>query len=237
VGSLSVVSVPSHAKVFVDRVFKGITPCTVDSLPAGKHLVVIRKPGHASWGEAVVVEEGGEQQLRSMLKGIEDVQKTLELAQAAAGEIDEDEPLQADLQERARGAGLDRLVLGRLLQRGEGLAYALGLYDLSTGKLVHAHEGILQEGNQDFAQSVDGLFSYVMTGRGDLLKASHSVSLRDDDIRLKDEERFDDSGSAPVYKTWWFWTAIGVGAGALTVALILLVPSSEEPQSQILLEF
>ncbi|MEC9072801.1 MAG: PEGA domain-containing protein, partial [Myxococcota bacterium] len=45
-GAISLTTSPAHAEVWLNGRYKGITPKTVAGLPAGKHILVIRKPGY-----------------------------------------------------------------------------------------------------------------------------------------------------------------------------------------------
>lgn len=60
VGSLAVSSNPSYAEVFVDGVFRGITPLTLDGLGVGEHWVRIVKEGYHSTGEVQKVLAQGD---------------------------------------------------------------------------------------------------------------------------------------------------------------------------------
>jgi hypothetical protein len=55
VGSLSVSSSPSGATVYVDGVYRGVTPTTVGNLQAGTHPVELAKAGYKGWqGQATI---------------------------------------------------------------------------------------------------------------------------------------------------------------------------------------
>lgn len=48
-GSMTIMSVPPGAETFVDNAFRGITPLTIDDVPAGKHTVKLALSGYESW--------------------------------------------------------------------------------------------------------------------------------------------------------------------------------------------
>jgi hypothetical protein len=235
-GSLSVFTTPSHGKVYVDGVFRGVSPCTVERLPAGKHLVVVRKVGYLIWGGAAQVEAGEEQKTRVRLVELPDTGNLLEDLNAVAAELDEDDELPDELQKRATGCNLNRFVLGRLQQRGQGVYYLVCLYELPSGEVIRSHEGVVNQEVKGFANAVDAIFSFLLTGREEVLQSAKTIAVSDT-LRLKDEELFQED-ETPIYQRWYFWTACGVGAASVAVVLALLLSGSEEqPKSQILLEF
>jgi hypothetical protein len=236
-GSLSVASIPSHGRVYVDGAFRGVTPCTVDRLPVGTHLVVVRKTGYETWGGAAEVREeraGGQTRVRlRSLPGSRDWIRTVE---KAAEDADGVKKLDAGLQRLAQEARLDRLLLGRLTKRGKGVAYFFSLFDVPSSRPVQWHQGVLHQNADDFAQAVAGVVTYLITGESGVLQSYPSMAVDYPPLRLQDEDQFEEV-TTPIYKKWYFWTAIGVGVGAGVLLLALLLPESEEPKSQILLEF
>jgi hypothetical protein len=236
-GSLSVFTTPSHGKVYVDGVFRGVSPCTVERLPPGRHLVVVRKVGYQIWGGGATVEPGEEQKTRVRLVEQPTTERNLESIDALAAELDDDDALGGELLQRAAGYGLDRFVLGRLQQRGQGVYYLVCLYELPSGEVVRSHEGVVNQEDRGFATSVDAIFTYLLTGREEVLKSAKTIAVGGGTLRLKDEELFEED-ETPVYKRWYFWTACGVGAASVATLLALLLSGGEQqPKSQILLEF
>ena len=235
-GALSVFTTPSHGKVYIDGVFRGVSPCTVERLPPGKHLVVVRKAGYLIWGGTAQVEAGEEQKTRVRLIELPGTEQLLENLDAIAAELDEDDQLPDELRKRAVESKLDRFVLGRLQQRGQGVYYLVCLYELPSGEVIRSHEGVVNQEERGFATAVDAVFSFLLTGREELLKSAGTIAVGGT-LRLKDEELFQEDDT-PVYKRWYFWTACGVGAASVATLLVLLLSGGDEqPKSQILLEF
>jgi len=235
-GSLSVFTTPSHGKVYVDGVFRGVSPYTVEKLPAGRHLVVVRKAGYLIWGGTARVEAGEEQKTRVRLVELHDTEQVLENLNAVSAELDEDDDLPDELRKRAASRKLGRFVLGRLQQRGQGVYYLVCFYDLPSGEVIRSHEGVVNQEERGFANTVDAIFSFLLTGREEVLKSAGTIAVGGT-LRLKDEELFQED-ETPIYQRWYFWTACGVGAASVAVLLTLLLSGGEEqPKSQILLEF
>ena len=55
-GTLAITTVPQNASVFVDNVFKGITPLTLTDTPAGYHNLRITLPGYEDYVTSATVE-------------------------------------------------------------------------------------------------------------------------------------------------------------------------------------
>ena len=54
-GTMNIDSVPSPARVFLDARDRGATPVELVNIPAGIHVVTVRRPGYASWSRPVDV--------------------------------------------------------------------------------------------------------------------------------------------------------------------------------------
>jgi len=57
-GSIAVASSPSGAEVYIDNAYKGITPLTIDGIPAGSHAVMVALEGYGDWATTVQVGAG-----------------------------------------------------------------------------------------------------------------------------------------------------------------------------------
>ena len=57
-GTASVSSEPSGAKVSVDSVFRGTTPLTLGSIEQGIHTILITKEGYEPWQTEIGVQNG-----------------------------------------------------------------------------------------------------------------------------------------------------------------------------------
>jgi hypothetical protein len=66
-GSISVSSVPSGADVYVNNIFRGLSPLTVDSLTPGSYTVFVRLSGYQDWQSSVSVTAGSTAQVSAML--------------------------------------------------------------------------------------------------------------------------------------------------------------------------
>lgn len=57
-GNLSVNSTPANANLFVDNIFRGLTPIIVKGLSVGKHDVAVNKTGYNSYFNTTFIEAG-----------------------------------------------------------------------------------------------------------------------------------------------------------------------------------
>jgi hypothetical protein len=67
VGSLSIASSPSAAEVYLDNVFRGYTPLTLDNIPPGLHAITLRLAGYQDWQENVQVSGGQTASIQGIL--------------------------------------------------------------------------------------------------------------------------------------------------------------------------
>ncbi|KAF5055821.1 PEGA domain protein [anaerobic digester metagenome] len=66
-GQVAVVSSPSGAGVYIDNVYRGITPLTVRDVPKNSHTILIRQAGYQDWTTSVQVQEGETAQVSASL--------------------------------------------------------------------------------------------------------------------------------------------------------------------------
>ena len=57
-GSIEVISAPSGAEVYVDNVYRGYTPMTVQNIAPGSHVVLLQLGGYNNWQSTVTVNAG-----------------------------------------------------------------------------------------------------------------------------------------------------------------------------------
>lgn len=66
-GQVTVASAPSGAGVYLDNVYRGLTPLTMAAVPTGAHTLLIRTAGYQDWATAVQVTEGETAQVSATL--------------------------------------------------------------------------------------------------------------------------------------------------------------------------
>lgn len=66
-GSISASSSPSDAEMYLDNIFKGLTPITLDSITPGTHTVLIKLSGYQDYSSQVQVTAGQTTQISATL--------------------------------------------------------------------------------------------------------------------------------------------------------------------------
>ncbi|MBW1809313.1 MAG: PEGA domain-containing protein [Deltaproteobacteria bacterium] len=236
-GSLSLFSNPSHGRVYIDGVFRGITPCTVDNLPVGKHLVVVRKMGFETWGGTARIEKDSQREERCRLLDLPGGEGLIRDISRFASQMQAGVRLSKELQTVLEAARVDQVALGGLVQRGKQVSAQFGIFDVKTGNPVNWHLGTVNTGSPDVAKVIDKFFSDLITSRSNMLQFKDPIAEGGGQLRLKDEDRFKEEEPTPIIERWYFWTGIGVGAATLATLLAVFLPRGSEPESQILIEF
>jgi tetratricopeptide (TPR) repeat protein len=236
-GSLSLFSNPSHGRVYIDGVFRGITPCTVENLSAGKHLVVVRKMGFETWGGTTQIEKDSQREERCRLLDLPDGEGLIRDISRFASQMQAGVRLSKELQKKLEVARLDQVAIGGLVQRGKQVSASFAIFDMKTGNPINRHVGTLDTGSPDVAKAIDKFYSDLITSRSNMLQFKDPIAEGGGHLRLKDEDRFKEDEPTPIIESWYFWTGIGVGAATLATLLAVFLPRGSEPESQILIEF
>jgi hypothetical protein len=66
-GGISIISAPSGAEVYLNNVFRGLTPITLDSLAPGSYTVFLKLSGYQDWQSTAQVTAGQTAQLSATL--------------------------------------------------------------------------------------------------------------------------------------------------------------------------
>lgn len=234
-GAIEVSAQPDPALVFVDGRFRGLAPIRVERLPAGDHLISVRAPGHVPFGRQVSVGASEDTPVACRLKplpALSAFQREFPSDRMGGGE-----PLPRALLERARRAKLHRLVLGRTSRAGAEIAFLLVWYDTATGLPLFERRGSFRPDATDLSRSVAEAVSELSPGPGPVVDSGPSAPPPGGAIpHLAGEERFEEA-EKPLYRRWWFWTALGAGAAVTTLLAILLAGGQDAARSQILIEF
>ncbi|GHG74885.1 PEGA domain-containing protein [Comamonas sp. JC664] len=142
-GSATVKSRPAGARVFVDGEAVGFTPVTLPTLPIGKHMLRVERPGFRQYGQLMEV-------------ATDDVEVTANLVPTSAykaydakldrvaGEVSRAGPKASGVAALTQSLGLDRLLIGTLRSQGEGSELTLGYYDGRTGERMAGRRMALQ---------------------------------------------------------------------------------------------
>lgn len=142
-GNATIKTRPSGARVYLDGEFRGFSPVTISTLPVGKHLLRIERPGFKRFGQIIEVSP-------------DDVDVAAQLEATGAWKS-WDGMMDKVAQDAARGQGaslsslgkllaLDRAVIGTLKEVDENGAteVSVGVFDLRSGKRLSSRKVVYQ---------------------------------------------------------------------------------------------
>ena len=121
---LRIDSTPPGARAFLDGQELGRTPISVRDIPAGKHLWRVSLPTSRPIGGAVVLAPGAKQSVAAILGGMAPASRLI--AALAGNRLDE--RVLASAKAASGASGVDILVFGALLARGQELVLEPFLY-------------------------------------------------------------------------------------------------------------
>ncbi len=143
-GNATVKSRPAGARVYVDGEFQGFTPVTVQTLPIGKHLLRVERPGFQQHGAILEVSP-------------DDVEVSAELMPTPAykaydGQLDK---VASEVSRSGKTPGvmalgkslkLDRTIVGTIRELPEhgGTELVLSLFEVKSGRRLGAKRLVLQ---------------------------------------------------------------------------------------------
>lgn len=140
-GTLTVYSTSGAAEVWIDGVFRGISPMSVE-VGAGRHYVRVARDGYVAWGSATEVKRGSESSVQAQLRPTAGLARIEELSLRVARSKETVGPV-ADL---AAALRVDRL-LAFVVEDSNGTAQV-------TGTLVDGVSGrMLAQASRAFASS------------------------------------------------------------------------------------
>ena len=213
-GAVQIKSTPNFAKVFIDGSFRGTTPCTVNRLLPGDHLVVIQKEGLPPWTQKITVNKTDTEILsikleissrsKSYLRALKGIKDDQEITKDQAG---------PNIKELRSLLLVDQIILGQVTwQEEKDYEISLQLYDLRTSQKISSHSDEV-EWDDNKQQIAKDLLSGLYSGR---------ISF----IEKQVEDQTDRREPAIVSK-WWFWTGIGAVAVAGVIFGIVLSKDNE----------
>lgn len=221
-GQVKIVSDPPGAQVFVDGDYLGVAPTVAPNLAAGEHYLTFKKLGYKRGLRVAQVTAAG----ASVQAKLQRNEKYLLVEQALARVAPQmgKSPLDPVVDNLRETLFLDHIVFVQVERQeqaaGEEVTLHGYLYDLRSRKLLRTESTRVRlPGGAPAAGSLSSL--------ADSLYASidYEGSLQ---VPV-DKPPPPVAESKPLYKRWWFWTALGVivagGASALAVGLATRTPS------------
>ncbi|MDP2276243.1 MAG: PEGA domain-containing protein [Archangium sp.] len=199
VGPLAIDSSPPGAMVSLRGKELGLTPIAeAPSVPVGRHLLTFSKPGFEPSGAyADVSKEGG-----SAKPTLTAAPGYLEVRDAATAVVGKGVGVKGGLPPGAKKLG--EVVKARFLVVSDGAI--VEVWDVETGNRLAGLSLSAEEVNES-AKKI-----------GAFISKPGSAAVAAAEVTDTSEEP---SAGGPVYKKWWFWTAVGVVAvGGITAGAV-----------------
>ena len=134
-GNVTVKTKPAGARVFLNGELQGYSPVTLQTLPIGKHLVKIERPGFKQLGVMVEVTPE-DQDINSELTATSGYKAFDALMDRLAGEALKDKGGQT-MTSVSNSLKLDRAVIGVLKEgSGESTELTMAYFDLRSGRRI-----------------------------------------------------------------------------------------------------
>lgn len=224
-GAVRLRSQPPNAELYVNGIYRGVTPATVAGLPEGKHVVTLYKTGFVRHTSTIEASS----------KGF--TNETIELARARRKSLVEETRSKIGEQlEQARETGtgteaVDRLQSFLLSETGVILKTTgpksskqieLHLFDADSRALVNHVSGRVDwtsRKGSPVAELVDELLS---VNYSKALAEATGATMGDGDT---------EEAEGGVAGEWWFWTIIGVGAAGGATAAALTATRGDDPDT------
>ena len=230
-GQLKALSEPAGAQVFVDGEFAGVAPLLVSNLAVGEHYVTFKKLGYKRGLRVANVTPNVPAQV---LGKVDRAEKYLLVEQAISrvGPKMGESPLSSVVDNLRETLFLDHTVFlkigkaGTLSTSTNEVSVSAYLYDLRSRKLLNQKSSkITVTGGVPADGAMAALAEQVYTGVN--LEQQLEVPVEPPTPVVEK--------ATPLYKRWWFWTAIGViaagGAAAIAVGVTSQTPSCPEGHS------
>ena len=133
-GNVTVKTRPSGARVFLNGELQGYSPVTMQTLPIGKHLVKIERPGFKQLGVMVEVTPE-DQDITSELTASSGYKAFDALMDRLAGEALKDKG-GGTMSSVASSLKLDRAIIGVVKEAGESTELTMAYFDLKSGRRI-----------------------------------------------------------------------------------------------------
>ena len=145
-GGVVVKTRPAGARVFIDNEFRGYSPVTVSTVPVGKHLVRLERPGFRVTGQ--MIEVGTEEMETSTTLQATDDYKAFDarLDGVSSDVMRAEKTSSTAVASLGKALGMDRALVGTLrdLPDNNTTELVLGLYQMPEGKRLGVKRAVLQ---------------------------------------------------------------------------------------------
>jgi hypothetical protein len=226
-GGLRIESATPGAEVWVDGIFRGISPVLLESLVEGQHIIRLVRRGHQSWGRKKRVHIDSQEVIRQGLESLPGFERLKALGVQLAGAAGSESYPEA-AGELMDWLGVERVFFFLVGTQAGGFNVSAYYYDRHSQSCLKAQKKIFDPKDPSFNEMVN-LFctALYMDVSGQVIAETEPPPATGTEITdFREEARDDDS----IVSSWWLWTAIGVVvAGGVGLALYFVLGGEEGP--------
>lgn len=228
-GGIRILSTPEGADVYVDGRYQGPSPQEVSGLKEGRHYVRVRAPGYIEMGQVVEVRRGQTNDVEFDFEHTDNGEAISGILAGLPIEI-RDSPADASTSVSRLGELLSvRYILTATLSAGEqGVVVQLDVWDVATGRSVaQSTVGPMDPDPVRIASEVQVSANEILTSDWDTSTTEQAI---DEPIVEVIEDEDPEPLAPPIWRQWWFWTAIGAVVVATGVGIgVGVAASGDDP--------
>ncbi len=245
VGMVQMKSNPPAAEVYLNGVYKGVTPLNLVKIPEGKHFIRVEMDGYLPWGKVVDFYATHEARVEATLRPSKDLEQFKKRTKNLTSDLDDDSP-KPELVKFGQWLGVDRLVVASVRQRKSDVNAEAVMIQVEPPKVLSYKSISLNMTKPSFIPRADAFFTSLY--RKVKIPSGNAIHKKKDTIQSSIASCNSDSDCAigevcdsasgtcipetpegeKIYEKWWFWTIVGgvavVGAGAGVLTWYLLQP-------------
>lgn len=234
-GSWNVEASPGGAEVWVDGVYRGISPVRVLDLAEGGHLLQLLRRGHRRFGGVFDVVADSEELIRHELEPLAGLERLRQFSGRLVEQLATSDypPAAHDL---LGWMQVDRLFFLAVEKVRDAVVVRAHYFDRKARRRIKAREKSFDPLDDAFPQQLDLFFtSLYMDVDGQAIAATKADAapagipappLPED----RGDHDADAGASGGVWTSWWFWTIAGlVVAGGTGLALALTLDPDQGP--------
>jgi hypothetical protein len=239
VGTVLVRSNPTAAEVYLNGVFKGITPLTLVKVPKGAHFIRVEMDGYIPWGKQVKFFATHEKTTKANLKEAALLSKFAKKSQKILANLDADPPGMAIIQ-LGKWLRVERLMLASVKQRSDEIVAEAVMVQIQPPRKLVFKKIELNLTSANFLAQADAFFSSlyrdagipVVAGGGRKITPFYLAAARcRSGSDCSTGEVCDNAsgscipyapGNEKFYERWWFWTIVGGGLAVVGGTTLLV---------------
>jgi hypothetical protein len=142
-GGATVKSRPAGSRVYLDGEMVGYTPATLSTLPIGKHLLRLERPGFRQYGQLLEVTPD-DVEVSAVLVPTPAYKAYDVQLDRVAGEVIRGASKASGVTAMGQSLGLERAMVGTLKALEDGSELSLSYYDIKGGKRIGGRRVVLQ---------------------------------------------------------------------------------------------